>query len=185
VSEARVADIVTNRDLYLAVLQLSEQHCGNARSLEDYLQALQRLPFAHGYFRRGAVTPDELLALLAEAFVAAPGRVPDGYIQTNAADICEDDRTDPPGLAGWEVRVTRQIIDLREMAANGQLANEQRFFGIDAPRGERWYNFTPCDFLECAARYSFVDGVEDESAPVGAISWEQFRDFLGAGQAYE
>lgn len=29
------------------------------------------------------------------------------------------------------------------------LDNEYRDFGIDAPRGSRWYNFDPVSYLEC------------------------------------
>lgn len=36
------------------------------------------------------------------------------------------------------------------MAEQGILADEERYFGIDSPRGQRWYNFDPCTFLECA-----------------------------------
>ena len=186
-----MAEITTNRDLYLAVSQLIAQHRENARSLEDYLQALGRLPFDRACFLRRSLTPSEFFALLAEAFVATPQQVPDGYIHTNAADIYEYDRTELTGFAGWEVRITRQIIDLREMAEGGQLEDKYRYFGIDAPRGSRWYNFDPCGFLECATAGTFggrdwdEDDSDSEPAPLGEISWEQFRDFLLAGQAYE
>src|SRR5262249_54029097 len=48
-----------------------------------------------------------------------------------------------------------QIVDLHQMAANGQLEDKYRYFGIDAPRGGRWYNFDPRGFLECAVAGSF------------------------------
>jgi hypothetical protein len=41
------------------------------------------------------------------------------------------------------------------MAEQGMLADEQRYFGIDSPRGQRWYNFDACTFLECATAGSF------------------------------
>ncbi|MBY0457370.1 MAG: hypothetical protein K2V38_08540 [Gemmataceae bacterium] len=41
------------------------------------------------------------------------------------------------------------------MGESGQLADEMRYFGINAPRGSRWYNFDPCTFLECAMAGSF------------------------------
>jgi hypothetical protein len=55
----------------------------------------------------------------------------------------------------WESFVLRQIVDLREMAEQGMLANDERYFGINSPRGQRWYNFDPCTFLECAMAGSF------------------------------
>jgi hypothetical protein len=91
-----------------------------------------------------------------------------------------------------------------------------RYFGINSPRGSRWYNFDPCTFLECAMAGSFggweegddtgrgyvpgevavlgPDGritgcdpreLDDPIVPLGEISWEAFRDFLGQGQWYE
>jgi hypothetical protein len=56
---------------------------------------------------------------------------------------------DFPGFRGWGERILRQVVDLREMAEQGQLADEYRYFGISAPRGPQWYNFDPCTFLEC------------------------------------
>ena len=49
------------------------------------------------------------------------------------------------------------------MAANGQLADDQRYFGIDSPRGGRWYNFDPAGYLECATVGTFGgwDGEDD------------------------
>ena len=62
--------------------------------------------------------------------------------------------------------------------------------GIDAPRGSRWYNFDPCAFLECATAGTFggrnwKDDPAREATTLAAVSWEEFRDFLGAGQWYE
>src|SRR5262249_46794018 len=61
-----------------------------------------------------------------------------------------EDFTNQRGFVGWEARLIRQVVDLREMAEGGMLDNELCYFGINAPRGPRWYNFDPCTFLECA-----------------------------------
>jgi hypothetical protein len=60
------------------------------------------------------------------------------------------DEVGSSGFDSWESFALRQIVDLREMAEQGMLKDEQRYFGIDSPRGQRWYNFDPCTFLECA-----------------------------------
>ncbi|MBN9117668.1 MAG: hypothetical protein J0I06_00605 [Planctomycetes bacterium] len=72
------------------------------------------------------------------------------------------------------------------MAESGRLADPQRHFGVDAPRGARWYNFDPCAFLECASAGTFGGrrGDDHGAEPLAAISWEEFRDFLRAGQEY-
>ncbi|MEM8534122.1 MAG: hypothetical protein AAGF95_24965, partial [Chloroflexota bacterium] len=49
----------------------------------------------------------------------------------------------------------RQIVDLREMAENGVFANQYRYFGVNAPRGSRWYNFDSVGYLECAMAGTF------------------------------
>jgi hypothetical protein len=59
------------------------------------------------------------------------------------------------GYLAWEERINNQIRDLGDMKAAGTLENEYRYFGIDAPRGGRWYNFDPHTFLECAAAGTF------------------------------
>jgi hypothetical protein len=48
-----------------------------------------------------------------------------------------------------------QIVDLREMDRAGTFANDLRYFGVDSPRGSRWYNFDPLTFLECGAAGTF------------------------------
>ncbi|MBO0797503.1 MAG: hypothetical protein J2P31_01655 [Blastocatellia bacterium] len=62
----------------------------------------------------------------------------------------DDDDDDLPGYPGWEATIVRQIVDLREMDEAGMLKNKYKYFGVDSPRGERWYNFNPASFLECA-----------------------------------
>jgi hypothetical protein len=55
---------------------------------------------------------------------------------------------DAPGFSGWQAALRRQIKDLKDMKRNGQLHDKYRYFGIDAPGGQRWYNFDPCTYAE-------------------------------------
>ena len=55
-----------------------------------------------------------------------------------------------------------QICDLDEMRQAGTLDNEYRYFGVDATRGGRWYNFDPCTYLECAAAGTFGGWAEGD-----------------------
>jgi hypothetical protein len=41
------------------------------------------------------------------------------------------------------------------MAEQGILADKFRDFGVESPKGSRWYNFDPCTFLECATTGTF------------------------------
>ena len=138
-----MAEITTNRDLYCFIAQVMKQQSDRSVTLAAYLSNLR----AHARGHRGAatLTPSEVACLLEGAFEstgpagcsAAPeGEPADGYLE-------------------WEARLDEQLRDLREMEAAGTLANEYRYFGVDAPSGARWYNFDPCTFIECAAAGTF------------------------------
>lgn len=202
-------DLRTNRDLYLFIAELCKQP--TARTLEDYLKALWLLGLRER--EREDLPLPRFAALLQEALHAeAPPFDPQwvGRYRLVPAEV------PAVGHARWEEVILRQIVDLHEMQADGLLDNELRGFGIDAPRGLRWYNFDPGSFLECGVAGTF-DGWEpddptdrgyvpgpvavldeqgqlttadphDLATPVtelGAISWDTFADFLGAGQQYE
>jgi len=135
--------IVTNRDLYLAIGELQERHKAGERSLERYLLAL--LGLARRNRRQTHLSLAEFYHLLSNAFTAEP-------IPFEAA-WRDKPRTSAAGLTGfdqWEAVVLLQIVDLREMDEAGTLADEHRYFGVNSPRGGRWYNFDPTIYLECA-----------------------------------
>ena len=113
---------------------------------------------------------------------------------------------------GTDRRLRAQIVDLREMAEEGTLEDEHRYFGVDAPSGARWYNFDPLTFLECGARGAFggweegddtgvqyvpgqvavlgPDGIEtveprdvpDPVRDMPEVTWEDVTAFLECGQ---
>jgi hypothetical protein len=136
--------IQTNRDLYVAIAQAIWKHDLCTRTLEEYLRALWES--AQGYRERPSLTPDEFVGLLSGAFT-----LPVPAFQEAWRSWYNEDLTDRPGFDGWEARVLRQVVDLHEMAERGMLTDNKRYFGIDSPRGQRWYNFDPRSFLECAA----------------------------------
>ncbi|HEX6903445.1 MAG TPA: hypothetical protein VF789_27255 [Thermoanaerobaculia bacterium] len=201
--------IKTNRDLYLAVTDLTAAQKPCPRSLEEYLRALWVL----GRTRREqpSLSGNDLLEMLSSAF-SSP--IPDVEDDWRARYNIDDE--DLSGYEGWEARLLRQVVDLREMAEQGQLADEYRYFGISAPRGSQWYNFDPCTFLECGTvgcfggwepedetGRTYVPGpvaVMDENGQIVSVDprdvpnpvvsileirWEDFRDFLEYGQTYE
>jgi hypothetical protein len=63
----------------------------------------------------------------------------------------------------WQETLRRQVIDLRELEQSGDLADEQRYFGIDAPRGGRWYNFEVGSYLECGVEGAFGGWTPEEN----------------------
>lgn len=141
--------IETNRDLYLAIAELTATQRSGGRDLEEYLRALW--DGARRLSDRASLSADEFFGLLAAAFTSPapafeeawrsrfaehdPGAVADclaskmGLEQPSTAE----DRTDPTGFAAWGSTVLRQIVDLREMAEHGTLEDPYRWFGIDSP----------------------------------------------------
>jgi hypothetical protein len=204
-----MAEIATNRDLYLAVAGLIAERREDRRPLEDYLRAVWSV--ARGRQSQPAFTAGEFFRILADGFTADPPPFEEAW-----RTRYEDDHRELPGFAGWEARILRQVVDLREMAESGQLADKLRYFGIDSPRGSRWYNFDPCTFLECAMAGSFggwqegddtgrdyvpgevavlgPDGriigcdprdLDNPVTPLAEVTWDDFQHFLGQGQWYE
>ncbi len=138
--------IKTNRDLYLAVAQLIKQEERNECSLESYLLAL--LSLGQKYQQRETLTPDEFLELLAKAFHETA-------LPFNEVWRKQDYDRDLTGFLAWQNKIIYQIVDLRAMEENKTLHDNMRYFGIDAPRGSRWYNFDPGSFLEAGMAGTF------------------------------
>jgi hypothetical protein len=134
---------MTNRDLYQAIGELGADHRSSDRTLEQYLSAL--LGLVQPYANRETLSMTEFYNLLSDAFTAASLPFQPSWQNNQNAPH------NPPAydFAHWQATVIRQIVDLHEMAAAGTLENEYRYFGIDSPRGSRWYNFVPGAFLEC------------------------------------
>jgi hypothetical protein len=187
----------TNRDLYLFVEAIVENDDGQERELEEYLRALWRLGAAKQANDR--LTLACFAGILVAAFQEeAPAFAPAWQ------DIAEEEGA-PAGYPRWERTIFSQIVDLREMRDAGMLANEHRYFGVDAPRGRRWFNFDPLTYLECAVEGAFGGwrrgdrtgrdyvsaknaDLEDLDIPIfemTRVSWDQFADFLRAGQSFE
>ncbi len=157
--------IQTNRDLYIAVADLTGRYRSEARGLEEYLRTLWES--ARRFRERSSLSPDEFIGLLSAAFALPAPPFDEAWRSRYAEDDTDPlqaciaakmglrqqshgQEADSPGFHNWESFVLRQIVDLREMDEQGLLADEMRCFGIDSPRGQRWYNFDPCTFLECA-----------------------------------
>jgi len=135
-----MAEVMTNRDLYCFIAGLVKERAECRGTLQGYLEHLRRL--GHNLRAREAISPEEFAELLRAAFDTEPSAAEPGPEATG-------------GYVAWEKRITQQIRDLDEMRQAGTLDNEYRYFGVDSPRGGRWYNFDPCTYLECAAAGTF------------------------------
>jgi hypothetical protein len=135
-----VDPIRSNRDLYRFVAGLVKRRAGSTLALRGYLERLRQL--AAPLRAHESISPNTFAELLDAAFESGPAPI--------------DPRAEAtPGFVAWERLVTAQIRDLHEMDRAGLLDDEQRYFGLNAPSGARWYNFDPGTFLECGATGTF------------------------------
>jgi hypothetical protein len=142
-----VPEAWTNRDLYRAVSELTATQRDNPRGLEEYLRALGAL--AREFRDRPALAVDDFVRLLAAAFTATAPPFDESWRPRYG------EGREQQGFWGWEATLRDQVVDLREMAESGVLGNDLRYFGVNSPRGRRWYNFDPCTYLECATAGSY------------------------------
>jgi len=133
-------ELKTNRDLYVAVADLVTNQRGTKRTLEEYLRAL--LGAGEAYRARESLLPSEFLGMITAAFTSAPVPTESSWFLPGSEET--------EGYDAWRGTLLAQIVDLIEMRQNGTLEDEQRYFGVNAPRGGRWYNFDPNTYLECA-----------------------------------
>lgn len=163
----------TKSELYGFVADLAARHRVGQPSLEVYLRTMWGL--ASTQRTRTTWTFDEFAELLAASFTA-----PDPGFDEQSCALEAGTRVD--GFERWQHAILGQIVDLHEMGEAGMLDLELRYYGLDAPRGARWYNFDPCSFLESAIQ----GGVPNDDDRVdAAIDWDGFVVVLAAGRDYE
>ena len=145
-------EVSTNRDFYRFAAMLAGQHQDGRVGLRDYLGSL--LCQLARFEDRSALSPAEFCACLQAAFSVDKAGAP--RPQNKDADA---------GFLSVARQIRRQMSDLADMAADGTLNNELRYFGTAAPSGEYWYNFDPLTYLECAVQGSFGGWIEGMDSP--------------------
>jgi hypothetical protein len=141
-------ELKTNRDLYLAIEKIADTYESCNRSLEQYLLAL--LLATHKFSDNRLLTIQEFYNLIISSFTSEPSGFDEGWRNMYDRMPCKLDN-----FIGWQATLSRQIVDLREMDENGTLSLDYRYFGVNSPRGSRWYNFSTIGYLECAMAGSF------------------------------
>lgn len=181
-------EIRTNRELYAHLTAIGP----TSRDLETFLRALLRVGRESG--------PDEpsahAVAMMFTAAVTAPP-AEDEPTWSSQRPAWQEPR--PQGKARFEAILIDQIVDLQRMRANGQLADDHRYFGLDAPSGARWYNFDPASYLEGGASGTIGGWASDDEVVLvtppadipeddetrRSFGWEGLCDLLVCGQCYE
>lgn len=190
----------THRDLYVLAVKRVSAHPGRDRPLEEYLRAMLGLVRALG--ERPELRAREFLDLVVGALAAPAIDVDPGWDALPAA-------VPQGGATASDVEATlgRQIAELRRLAAAGLISPGAREFGIDAPKGGRWTNFTPGTFVECGLHGAFGGAALEESSrsmtiggprraeqsgvmvaravPMSWVTWDDVTSFLVCGQCHE
>ena len=194
--------IHTNRDLYLHFLRLGRQAKAASWSLSAFLRGLWKVSVP--LRERPALEPDEVAAMFSAAATTSPPPFDPSW---TTADFTLAG-TAPAGPADWERVVLSQIADLEDFTTfpPGGLAR----FGVSAPRPpgtgsratpQRWLNFDPAAYLECAVAGSLggwhpADGsrvplpgpVALPPSPIrelGPLDWAALCRLAACGQLYE
>lgn len=171
--------IRTNRDLYVLVTETPLRD--PTRSLEVWICAL-----IHLIEPVESPTPDQAGRWFIEAFSTEP--VP---LQPDWSGLVPDTS---PSHAGCINLLKRQAADLAGMRTSGALERTDRYFGLRAVSGQRWFNFTPTGYLERGVEGAMGDGGDlvalvppgqDEDDEQMRFGWELLIDILLLGQQYE
>jgi hypothetical protein len=168
--------IKTHEDFRQYIRMLARQRTPvTKRSLEEYLRALWGLLKA----RQGeAVTFSLLGQLLHDAFLAEPVLFDEQWLQYDTPPNLDEEKK-AGAFVVLQQMIWYQIADLHLMAQTGQIDDPNAFFGIDSPTGQRWYNFDPCSYLECAVAPPIRDGSRTQA------NWRDLAILLWLGQIYE
>ena len=152
--------MITNRDIYLSLVEIAERAEESSRSLEEYLRAL--LGIGSRYRELFEVSTSDFITILSDALVADPIPYDADWANNYETESAKQPITPYAAVqypkikrnishfADFERTVFRQVVDLREMYAAGTFADEMRYFGVEAPRGAYWYNFDIGTYLKCA-----------------------------------
>ncbi|GII57244.1 hypothetical protein Pth03_56330 [Planotetraspora thailandica] len=190
---------LTNRDLYLRIIDLREPLVSGGRILSEYLRALWGVSRTRK--DRDRLPLDEVAAMFTAAVTLAPppAAASDGFAPEETLN----------GFARWEAIILSQIADLDDFAL--QPPGDHAFFGVDAPRTSttratpsRWYNFDPASYLECGlagalggwdesdgTRVAVPGPVHPDVPPdpailsIETVTWDDLADFALCGQLYE
>jgi hypothetical protein len=190
----------THRDLYVMAVQRVSVHPERDRPLEAYLSAM--LGLVRALHDRPELRASEFLDLVVGP-LGAPAIPFEPAWDTLPAAVPIGGATADDVLA----TLARQIAELRRLAEAGVLSAAAREFGIDAPRGGRWTNFTPASFVECGLQGAFGGLALDESSrsltmggprraeqsgimparavPMSWVTWDDVISFLICGQCHE
>lgn len=152
--------MITNRDIYLSVVEIAERAGESSRNLEEYLRAL--LGIVCRYQEFSELSPSDFISILSDSLMADPLPYHADWVNNSETESAKAPvsplaavrypkiKRNSSHFTDFEGTVQRQVVDLREMYAAGTFEDEMRYFGVAAPRGAYWYNFDIGTYLKCA-----------------------------------
>lgn len=149
-----------------------------AGSLEDYLRALWAVVQHH---RNNPPTLALFAQMLLEALTQTPPPFDEAWLAYNkpAGVVGSGPERVQDDFKELQDMLCYQIADLHRMREAGTLDNPYRYFGIESPTGQTWYNFTPADFFGNGS-YGLHEGSEETEC-----NWADLAIQLWLGQIYE
>lgn len=188
-------DIPTNRDVYTFVRALNPKDGERPLpTLEVYLRSLLGIVLEHG---EHPPSPNTLLEWLKQALEREPPAYDPAWEAQELYLIKEGEET----FKDVCTVLIFQIVDLKQMRDVGVYEDDHRSFGLNAPSGRRWYNFSVLGFLECGVRGTMGGYEESEvivliEPPAGESAdseifeiteagWSLLCELLWMGQEYE
>ena len=154
---------------------LLEMASSYGESLEAYLRSVLRVVIRH---RAEQPTWQLLARIIAQAFETLPASFNRAWLlyaePTASAAQSTDSSADSFGKVLHLLRY--QIAELHRAAKTGTLDNRFRDGEIDVPAGQRWLNYAPATFLECATNGMSAGQTDTQ------CSWSALAAFLRLGQ---
>jgi hypothetical protein len=193
---------LTSQEFRSAVLAITDKQEGeNIDSLENHLLSLWAVIKK---YEKHKPTYSLFANILAEAFDTLPCKFDEQWLNYEN-DIFWDYQNDSFVLqeyinGEWIITESNvndfeilkhiilfQISDLHRMNS-GQLNHPYRYFGIDSPTGNRWYNFDVVTYWECAT--AGMEACLDEpdhprKKSFDTCTWATLAKLLQLGQSYE
>jgi hypothetical protein len=197
-------ELRTNRDLYLQFLKLGRQAKATSWSLSAFLRGLWKV--SAPLKDRPTLALDDVAAM----FTAASATSPPPYDTAWTTRDLSFPGRGPVGYQDWERVILSQLADLEDFVSfpPGGLAR----YGVSAPRPpgggrrctpDRWLNFDPAAYLECAAAGALGGWRPEDGARVPlparpgeqpviskvrevvSVSWPDLARMAACGQLFE
>jgi hypothetical protein len=168
------------KDIKKEILDIIDRQGKSNISLKEYLLGI--LYITKEYDMKKRIRNSEFIIILNKAFTVVTNSDFSDEHQHNKKPPIIDEQDS--GFEVFKDTILFQINDLDCMESDENMrSNELSYFGVDSSNGNRWYNFDPITYLECAS--AWLEDYYGENTNMEYISWGLFARFLEMGRLYE